>query len=151
MVDVICMVWNIWKIQLWKISFIFVSSAFTIEMVYLKIIQMCPVRSTHDLNGEPMLISSWWRHQMITFSALLAHCEGNPPIIGGFPSQRPVTPSFDVFCDMRLNKRLRKQSRRRWFETPSPSSWRHCNDVYWNFGNNLQRKSIKIHFSRKII
>ena len=28
---------------------------------------------------------------METFSALLALCEGKPPITGGFPSQRPVT------------------------------------------------------------
>ena len=32
----------------------------------------------------------WWRHQMEIFSALLALCEGNPPVTGGFPSQRPV-------------------------------------------------------------
>ena len=38
-----------------------------------------------------------WRHQIETFSALLALCEGNPPITGGFPSQRPVTRNFDVF------------------------------------------------------
>ena len=35
--------------------------------------------------------------------------------------------SFDVFFDMRRNKRLNKQSRSRWFGTPSHSSWRHCN------------------------
>ena len=28
---------------------------------------------------------SWWRHRMMTFSALLALCEGNPTITGGFP------------------------------------------------------------------
>ena len=28
---------------------------------------------------------SWWRHQMRTFSALLALYEGNPPVTGGFP------------------------------------------------------------------
>ena len=49
---------------------------------------------------------------METFSALLAICEGNPPVTGGFPSQRPVTRSFDVFFDLRLDKRLSKQSRR---------------------------------------
>ena len=47
---------------------------------------------------------------------------------GEFPSQRPVTRSFDVFFDLRLNKRLSKQSRRRWFEIPSRSLWHHCND-----------------------
>ena len=46
----------------------------------------------------------------------------------GRPSQRPVTLNFDVFFDPRLNKRLSKQSRRQWFETPSLSLWRHCNN-----------------------
>ena len=40
-----------------------------------------------------------------------------------------MTQSFDVFFDPRLNKRLSKQLRRRWFETPSRSLWRHCNRV----------------------
>ena len=57
--------------------------------------------------------TSWWRHQMETFSALLALCAGNSPVTGEFPSQRPVTRSFDVFFDLRLNKQLSKQSRRR--------------------------------------
>ena len=29
-------------------------------------------------------------------------CEGNSPVTGEFPSQRPVTQSFDVFFDLRL-------------------------------------------------
>ena len=68
--------------------------------------------------------STWRRHQMEIFSALLALCEGNPPVTGGLPSQRPVTRNFDVSFDLRLNKRLSKQSRRRWFETPLRSLWR---------------------------
>ena len=43
------------------------------------------------------------------------------------PLTRPVKRSFDVFFDLRRNKRLSKQSRRRWFETPSRSLLRHCN------------------------
>ena len=43
---------------------------------------------------------------METFSALLAICAGNSPVPGEFPEQRPVTRSFDVFLDLRLNKRL---------------------------------------------
>ena len=54
---------------------------------------------------------------------------GNSPVTGEFPSHRPVTRSFHVFFYLRLNKRLSKQSRRRWFETPSRSLWRHCNVV----------------------
>ena len=40
---------------------------------------------------------SWWRHQMETFSALLAICTGNSPVPDEFPTQRPVTRSFDVY------------------------------------------------------
>ena len=68
-----------------------------------------------------------WRHQMETFSASLAICAGNSPVPGEFPSQKPVTRSFDVFFDLRLNKRLSKQSWGWWFETLSWSLWRHCN------------------------
>ena len=71
--------------------------------------------------------NSWWRHQMETFSALLAICAGNSPVTGEFPAQRPVTRSFDVFFDLRLNKRLSKQSWGWWFETPPHPLWRHCN------------------------
>ena len=44
-----------------------------------------------------------------------------------FPSKTPVTRSIGAFFDLRRNKRLSKHWRRRWFETPSRSSWRHCN------------------------
>ena len=64
-----------------------------------------------------------WRRQMETFSALLALCAGNSPVTGEFSSQRPVTRSFDVFFDLRLNKRLSKQSWGWWFETPMRSLW----------------------------
>ena len=43
---------------------------------------------------------------METFSAYLAFCAGNSPVIGEFPAQRPVTRSFHAFFDLRLNKRL---------------------------------------------
>ena len=74
---------------------------------------------------------AWWRHQMETFSALLALCAGNSPVIGEFPSQRPVTRSFDVFFDLRLNKRLGKQSWGWWFEMPSRPLWRHSNGIMY--------------------
>ena len=70
---------------------------------------------------------TWWRHQMETFSALLALYAGNSSVIGEFHSQRPVTRSFDVFFGLRLNKRLSNQSWGWWFETLSRSSWRHFN------------------------
>ena len=70
---------------------------------------------------------SWWRHQVEAFSSLLAICAGNSPTTGEFPSQRPVTWSFDVFFDLRLNKWLSKQLWGWWFATPLHLLWRHCN------------------------
>ena len=96
--------------------------SYTTEHVFCKCCCMHNVVATmpspsrwHDVHEWP-----WWRHQMETFSALLA----NPPVTGGFPSQRPVTRSFDDFADLHLNKQLSKQSRRRWIETPSRLLWR---------------------------
>ena len=73
------------------------------------------------------IFHAWWRHQMGTFSALLAICAGNSPVTGEFHAQGPVTRSFDVFFD--LNKRLSKQWWVWWFETPSRPLWRHCNEL----------------------
>ena len=70
---------------------------------------------------------AWWRHQIEAFSASLAICAVNSPVPGEFPAQRPVTRSFDVFFDLRLNKRLSKQSWGWWFETLSRPLWCHCN------------------------
>ena len=81
---------------------------------------------------ETITIAAWWRHQMETFSALLAICAGNLPVPGEFPAQRPVTRSFDVFFDLRPNKRLRKQSWGWWFETLSRPLWRHRNGTMSN-------------------
>ena len=76
----------------------------------------------HDLH------MTWWRHQMETFSALLAICAGNSPVSGEFSTQRPVTRSFDVYFDLRLNKRLCKQSWGCWFEMLLCPLWRHSNE-----------------------
>ena len=72
---------------------------------------------------------AWWRHQMETFSVLLALCAVNSPVTGEFPPQKPAARSLDVFFHLRLNKRLSKQSSHWLFETPSHSLWRHCNGV----------------------
>ena len=48
--------------------------------------------------------------------------------------QRLVTWSFDILFHLRLNKRLSKQSKGWWFETPSRSLWRHCNEYCMNTG-----------------
>ena len=89
-----------------------------------------------DYLRDQMTTNPWWRHQMETFSALLAICAVNSPVTGEFPAQKPVTRSFDVFFDLRLNKRLSKQSWGWRFETPSRSLWRHCNVYALRPGQN---------------
>ena len=98
-----------------------------------------------------MIFHTWWRHQMETFSALLAICAGNLLVPGEFPTQRPVTRSFDVYFDLRPDKRLNKQSLGWWFETLSHSLWRHRNVVCssWSpdtnvnmvFGEEIENKN----------
>ena len=75
----------------------------------------------------PHPINARWRHEMETFSVLLTLCAENSPATGEFAPHRPVTLNFDVFFDLRLNKRLSKKSWGWWFETPSYPLWRHCN------------------------
>ena len=48
--------------------------------------------------------TAWRCPQIKTFSALLVLCAVNSPVTCDFPRQRPVTRSFDVFFDLRLNK-----------------------------------------------
>ena len=75
------------------------------------VLWMHPANDRWCYNVTPSLIG--WAHSQ------------NDNCTGRFPSQRPVMWSFDVFFDLRLNKRLSKQSRHRWFETPLSSFWRH--------------------------
>ena len=57
----------------------------------------------HFKNEATIVTCSWWRHQIETFSTLLAICAGNSPVTGAFPTQKPVTRSLDVFFDFRMN------------------------------------------------
>ena len=89
---------------------------------------------------------SWWRHQMETFSALLAICARNSPVTGEFPAQRPVRRSFDVFFYLSPNKRLSKQPWGWWFRTPSCPLWRHN-----NVNQNVRRDIAKPHRTWSIL
>ena len=60
------------------------------------------------------------------------------------PTQSPVTRSFGVFFDLRLNKRLNKQSGRWWIEMPSRSLWRHCNEFSFRLA---AEKSPQLHIT----
>ena len=69
-----------------------------------------------EVGAKPLvIISLTWVWLMMTSSngnifRVTGPLSGNSPVPGEFPSQMPVTRSFDVFCDQCLNKRLRKQS-----------------------------------------
>ena len=81
-----------------------ISITFTIgeRTVAFKIIARCSI--TQNPTGQ-WNIDTWWRHQMETFSALLAICARNSPVLM-------------AFFYLRLNNRLSKQSWGWWFETP---------------------------------
>ena len=67
------------------------------------------------------------------------------------PHKGPVTRSFDVFFDLRLNKWLSKQSWGWWFETPSCSLWRPCNEGNVASGEHIEAWSNTLcrrHFQR---
>ena len=69
--------------------------------------------STKMCDGDQMgyairglLIAATTRKAKISqtkFSTLLAHCEGNPPVTGEFPSKRRVARGLDIFYDLCLN------------------------------------------------
>ena len=84
---------------------------------------------------EGVLSPSWPYNEVIKWK----HFRVTGPLCGGFTGHQwiPFTKASDAelrcFFDLRQNKQLSKQSRRRWLETPSRSLWRHCNASfpYW--------------------
>ena len=105
-------------IKQWKQNSIARSLELLLQHNFLYMVVKCDTRSNSNLenfhSGFELPITTewnytktsipyaWWRHQMEAFSALLDHCAGNSPVTGEFPSQRPVTRSFDVFFDLCL-------------------------------------------------
>ena len=135
---------DMFSIGLWKTNF----SEIWIKMLNLSFMKMilkilsakwrpfCPGERLENVKAaSPAGPNASLRHQMETFFAT-GFCAGNSPVTREFPSQRPVTRSFDLFFGLRLNQQLNKQLRRRWFETPSRSLWRHCNEISPLWSNN---------------
>ena len=79
---------------------------------------------------DVIMHGTWWCHQMETFSTLQALCVGNSPVTSEFPSQRPVTRSFDIFFDLCLNK-LEQLERLRSEDTPRRLMITHTIGSYW--------------------
>ena len=107
-------------------------------VAFLNIVLECIALASHTTG----CLSTWWRHQMETFSASLVICAGNSPVPGEFPAQRLGTRSFDVFFDLCLNKRLNKQSWCWWFETLSRPLWRHCSEQFIQDNTKEHNKAV---------
>ena len=101
---------------------------YLLEIGWMKYGSICMYCVGDSYADGTSTVLTWWRHQMETLSALLALCAGNSPFPYEFLAQRPVTRSFYVYFDLRLNKRLCKQSWGWWFETLLCPLWRHSND-----------------------
>ena len=57
--------------------------------VMIKIMAVwCNLKNIVGVHGKTA--TAWWRHQMETFSALLAICAGNSPVTGEIPTQIPT-------------------------------------------------------------
>ena len=94
---------------------------------------------THRATFRPVNYGSWSSHtEIVVCWFMMTSSNGNIFRVTGhlcgeftglrwIPAQRPVTRSFDVFFDLRLNKWLSKQSWGWWFETSSCPLWRPCN------------------------
>ena len=88
---------------------------------------------------------SWWRHRMETFLRYWPFVRVHRcAVTGEFPAQRSVTRGFDVFFDLRLNKRLSKPSWGWLFETPPRSLWCHCNVTVGSLNADILRCNLDI-------
>ena len=141
-----------WKLQ--RIHHIVRKMTNTVMKKSIPYRNICPKVCFCIQYGHPQIVSDAIRHISVLsqkkrnvyssarvlhlFGILVTSSNGNVtgPLFGeftdhrGFPLQRPMTRSFDVFFYLCLNKRLSKQSWGMWFETPSRSLWSHCNDVH---------------------
>ena len=129
----------------WK--YIFISNKISLKFVLKGPINNIPAlgqimawrHSDSNPSSEPRVVSLLMHRCITQLQYMMTSSNGNIFRITGylcgeftkwFPcTKRPVTRSFDVFFDLRLNKRLRKQSWGWWFETLPCPLWRHSNEV----------------------
>ena len=66
------------------------------KTLWNNVFQIDCFRVWKDPVSKPIILhDSWWRHQMETFSELVAICAGNSPVPGEFPAQKPLTRGID--------------------------------------------------------
>ena len=135
--DVICIVRALVPPVLKKVNWYHVNYQPQITPAIIKVELVVPRilpsrESTEHVSSAELSLSFSVSHIVMTSSngnifRVTGPLCGNSPVTGEFPSQKPVTRSFDVFFDLCLNKRLSKHSWHRRFETPSRPLWSHCN------------------------
>ena len=137
-------IWCIWRV-LSKFSAVFCvtkrqSYIFHHQHLQYTILMWSCVSATERMNTFEFPVSYCRSHHYKIGSNMMTSSNGNIFRVTGhlcgeftgpgeIPTQRPVTRSFDVYFDLRLNKRLHKQPWGWWFETPSWSLWRQCNGL----------------------
>ena len=92
----------------------------------------------YDIIGSDLLRVDPLKHYMMTSSN--GHFSRYWPFVreftGEFPTQRPVRRSFDVFLDLRLNRRFSKQSWGSWFKSHG-NVWTNVGPLRTNFSEIL--------------
>ena len=113
----------------WSVLLLYVLGQYTIMWYHAGLYVITP-RAGHmgHLQTEYcVFMVSWWCHSMEMLFALLALCEGNPPLDS--PHKGPVMQSSGVFFDVSLNKLLNIQLSYQWFEI----SWCSCGKTVINY------------------
>ena len=95
-------------------------------------------------------ICSWWRHQMETFPYYWPFVRGIHGLSVNSPHKGKWRGAFYVSFDLRVNKRLCKQCKHQWFETPSRSLWRHY-DVPSQCTRSQNLVIMSVFFYKKVV
>ena len=91
-----------------------------------------PLEDHWKTTGSTLATNIFFSSDIPVYTGVLSSRHTGLPLEDNWLRVRAVTRSFDVFFDLRLNKRLCEQSWGWWFESPSCSLWRHCNVVHRN-------------------
>ena len=80
-------------------------------------VHACPNELMAYLEAKYTCVKGTYHDDVIKWKHIPRYWPFVRPVPGEFPSQRPVTRSFDIFFDLHLNKWLIKQFWGWWFET----------------------------------
>ena len=97
------------------------------------------VLAPHVARSSPAKVFPMQHKQILLLYNMMTSLNGNISRVAGplwgetiahpwIPLTRASDGELWYSFDLRLNKNLSQQARRRWFETPSRSLWRHCNE-----------------------